>query len=151
NLSLIGRADAQGFFIYGAVKTEELKTAAREAIARLQNGEANLAVHPRCGTNLVVAGILAGVAALIALGRKPSVRKIPDVLLATTLAAFVSQPIGLQLQARVTTSADARGAQMTGIRESRWGNIPVRHVDIAWHADEKANRLAKKINQEKLK
>ncbi|MBI3740233.1 MAG: hypothetical protein HY257_00560, partial [Chloroflexi bacterium] len=47
NLSLIGRADAQGFFIYGAVKTEELKTAAREAIARLQNGEANLAVHPR--------------------------------------------------------------------------------------------------------
>ncbi len=132
NLSAVGRSDAKGFFIYGDVKTSELKSAALEAVERLQHGESNLAIHPRCGTNLVVTGLLAGIAALIALGRKPSIKKLPDVILATTLAAFVAQPLGVKLQERVTTSPDARGARITGISKSRWGNIPVQHVDIEW-------------------
>jgi hypothetical protein len=132
NIQLVGRADTTGFNIYGQVETEELMSAAQEALQRLQNGEGNLAVHPRCGTNLVTAGLLTAVAAVIALGRKPSIKKLPDVILATTLAAFFAQPLGMQLQARVTTSPDAQGARVAGITQSQMGQIHVQHVDIEW-------------------
>ena len=130
---LIGRADTSGFNIYGDVPTDALISAAQEALARLQNGERALAVHPRCGTNLVVAGLLTAVAAVFAIGRKPSLRKLPDAILATTIAAFVAQPLGMSLQARVTTSPDAVGARIAGVRQSQMGQLQVQHVDIDWN------------------
>jgi len=130
---LIGRADTSGFNIYGDVPTDALVSAAQEALARLQNGERALAVHPRCGTNLVVAGLLTAVAAAFAIGRKPSLRKLPDAILATTIAAFVAQPLGMSLQARVTTSPDAVGARIAGVRQSQMGQLQVQHVDIDWN------------------
>ena len=135
SLRLIGKADTAGFNIYGQVDHNDLLDAAREALARLQNGEAALAVHPRCGTNLVVAGLLTGLAAILALGRKPRIGKLPDVILATTFAAFIAQPLGLVLQERITTSPDARGARIIGIREQYFGNLQTQHVDIEWDND----------------
>ncbi|MBI5650008.1 MAG: hypothetical protein HZC40_06095 [Chloroflexi bacterium] len=132
SLHLIGKADTTGFNIYGQVERAELIDAAQQALARLQAGEAALAVHPRCGTNLVVAGLLTALAAILALGRKPSIKKLPDVILATTFAAFIAQPLGLALQTHVTTSPDAMGARITGIREQFFGQLQVQHVDIEW-------------------
>lgn len=132
SVQLVGRADTRGFNIYGNVRTDWLKAAATEALARMQNGEGYLAVHPRCGTNLVVAGLLTAGAAFLAFGRKPNIRKLPDVILATTLALFVSQPIGLKLQEYVTTSPDALGAQIVGIRQQALGGLMIQHVDIEW-------------------
>ncbi|MBI5032578.1 MAG: hypothetical protein HZB51_18790 [Chloroflexi bacterium] len=132
NTRLVGRADTTGFNIYGDVPTKELESAANEALERLNNGEGNLAVHPRCGTNLVVAGLVTALAAIIAIGRKPSFKKIPDVILATTLAAYVSQPLGLTFQEYITTSPDARGARITGVRQFKMGQIQAQHVDIEW-------------------
>lgn len=132
SIQLVGRADTKGFNIYGNVSTDALNQAAHEAIERLQNGESSLAVHPRCGTNLAVAGLLGGLAALFALGRKPSWKKFPDVILATTLAAFVAQPLGLSVQQYVTTSPNALGARIAGIQHSKMGNVQVQHVDIEW-------------------
>lgn len=132
NLQVVGRSDTSGFNIYGDVSADELRSAAHEALARLQHGERALAVHPRCGTNLAVAGLLTALAALLALGRKPSIKKIPDVILATTLAAFAAQPLGLSLQRRVTTSSDVASAHIAEIRQVRLGRIKVHHVDIKW-------------------
>lgn len=132
SLRLVGRADTTGFNIYGDVPTDALVSSAREALDRLKNGQGFLAVHPRCGTSLLVAGLLTGLAAVIALGRKPSLKKIPDAILATTLAAFVAQPLGLVLQEHVTTSPDAAGARITGVRQSQMGQIKTQHVDIEW-------------------
>jgi hypothetical protein len=131
-LQLIGRSDTTGFNIYGEVARSTLNDAAQRALARLQSGESALAIHPRCGTNLVVAGLLTAVAAVLAIGRKPRLDKIPDVILATTVAAFVAQPLGAKLQERITTSPDVRGAHIAEIRESRMGQVKVQHVDIAW-------------------
>ncbi len=132
NIQLVGRADTRGFNIYGNVPTDALESAAREALRRMQNGEGNLAVHPRCGTNLVVMGLLTALAAFLALGRRPSIKKIPDMILATTVAGFVSQPLGLKLQEYVTTSPDALGAHVVGIREQQMGGLRIQHVDIEW-------------------
>lgn len=131
-IRLVGRADTNGFYIYGDVPTDALEAAAHEAVERMQNGEGGLAVHPRCGTNLVVAGLLTAVAAVVALGRKPSLRRIPDAILATTLAAFVAQPLGLSVQEHITTSSKAAGARITGVRQEQMGRVKVQHVDIAW-------------------
>ncbi len=131
-LRLVGRADTNGFFIYGDIPTDALEAAAHEGLSRLQNGEGSLAVHPRCGTNLVVAGLLTALAAVIAIGRKPSVRRIPDAIIATTLAAFVAQPIGLSVQEHITTSPKAAGGRIVGIRQEQMGKVRVQHVDVEW-------------------
>ena len=129
---LVGRADTTGFNIYGDIPMDALVSAAHEALERLQRGERALAVHPRCGTNLLVAGLLTALAAALAIGRKPCIKKLPDVILATTLAAFVAQPLGMSLQEHVTTSPDAIGARIVGVRQSQMGQIKVQHVDIEW-------------------
>ena len=132
NLRLVGRADTTGFNIYGEVDSDALNEAAHEALARLQRGEGALAVHPRCGTNLVVAGLLTGIAAAVALGRRPTLRRIPDAILATTLAAFVAQPLGLSVQEHITTSPKATGGRIAGIHQEQMGRVKVQHVDIQW-------------------
>ncbi len=132
SLRLVGRADTTGFNIYGDIPTDQLESAAHEALERLQHGERMLAVHPRCGTNLVAAGLLTGVAAALALGRRPSLRRVPDAILATTVAAFVAQPLGMTLQEYVTTSPDAQGAHIGSIRQDKMGRLKVQHVDVIW-------------------
>ncbi len=132
NIRLVGRADGTGFNIYGDVPPDMLEKACKEAIQRMKNGEANLAVHRGCGTQIVVGGILTGLAAAFSMGRRPRLSKLPDVILATTLAAFVSQPIGLQVQEKITTSADVQKAHFAGIKHSKIGSYEYQHVDIAW-------------------
>ena len=132
NLRIIGRSDTKGFQIYGEVERAVLEDATRRALARLQSGEAALAIHPRCGTNIVVTSLLSALAAVLALGRKPRLDKLPNVILATTVAAFLAQPLGAKFQERVTTSPDVRGARLARIRETQMGQLKVQHVDIEW-------------------
>jgi len=42
-VQIMGRSTDAGFFIYGAVSTQEVASAATEALARLQQGEYHLA------------------------------------------------------------------------------------------------------------
>ena len=103
---LVGRASPGGFVIYGDIPTEALEEAVREALSRLQQGEAELAVSPLCGTNLAVAGTLAGVSTLAVVGRKDRLSRLPHVLLAGVFAVVAAQPLGRLVQKHVTTSAD---------------------------------------------
>ena len=105
-LQLMGRSTATGYMIYGDVDTQSLANAASEALCRLQRGEARLAVHPRCGTNLAVTSLLVGTAAFGAtLGRTRSrLDRLPAALMAATLAALLAQPLGLRVQEKITTS-----------------------------------------------
>ncbi len=108
---LAGHSDLGGFWIVGDVSTEELGNVVQEARQRLNNGEHELAVHPGCGTNYVVGGVLAGLAAAGAmLGVKDRFRdrieRLPLAITLATLALVVAQPLGLLLQERVTTSGE---------------------------------------------
>ncbi len=132
DIRLIGRADLGGFNIYGDVPTEQLKTATQEALERMKSGQEKLAVHPRCGTQIVVGGVLTGLAAALALGRKPKLSRLPDVIVATTLAALMAQPLGLTVQEKITTSGDVQGARFKGIRKHKFGSVEIQHVDIEW-------------------
>ncbi len=104
---LVGRATGNGFFIYGAVPHELVEEASHEALRRLRSGEGHLAVSPMCGTNIAVAGILAGLSSMLALdGRKNRWQSAPNVVLASMLALVLAQPVGRWVQQYLTTSPD---------------------------------------------
>jgi hypothetical protein len=126
-VSLVGRSDLQGFILFGEVDTAVVEAAASEALARLQAGESGLAVHPNCGTNLVTAGMLSGLAATLAVsGRNRSwADRIPASLLAATLALIVAVPAGRWMQENVTTSPHVEGLRVTGV--VRQGGPVTRH------------------------
>jgi hypothetical protein len=122
NLSIVGRSDWNGFTLYGPVDTAEVKHAANEALHRLRQGEAELAVHPRCGTVLAVTGLLTALAAFLAIGldnQEPRSRfrwsSIPAAILAATGAALLAQPLGMVLQQKYTTSGYPGNLQIKSI------------------------------------
>ena len=112
---MMGRSTWSGFYIYGDLPTELIAEAAREALARLQKGEAELAISPFCGTNLVVTGLLAGVFSFIVMGKENQIRRLPRVIFAGVIAAIVAQPAGRMAQRYVTTSANLANVSITRI------------------------------------
>jgi hypothetical protein len=129
-LQAAGRTTPAGFYIYGQVDTELVANAATEALARLQQGESHLAVHPRCGTNLAVTGILAGTAAFgVTLGRRRArFDQFPMALTAAMLAAVAAQPLAHVIQERVTTTPELDGVIIREIQRRERGGLVIHKV-----------------------
>lgn len=128
---LAGHSNPTGFFILGNVATEDLADAAVEAWKRLQAGEKELAIHPGCGTNFATTALLAGSMAWIPIsGPKPIRRRLwmlPFAIGFGVLGYLLSQPLGLVLQARVTTEADLGSLHIEEIRLVRRSGSPSVH------------------------
>jgi hypothetical protein len=125
---MVGRATRNGFYIYGDVPSESVRESAKEGLARLKRGEAALAVSPLCGTNLTVAGLLAGGCSLLAVGNRGRLERLPNVLLSAVLAVLVAQPLGRLAQKHVTTRADVSDMEIVAIRQG--GRGPARFHKI---------------------
>ena len=119
-----------GFYIYGAVDTAELRATVSEAWQRLQRGEAHLAIHPRCGTNFVVAGAAAALAAFGVFAGARNWRergeRLPLAALLCAVAIIGAQPLALSLQRRVTTNGAPAALQVIKVVRCR-GNWPPAH------------------------
>jgi hypothetical protein len=124
-LRVMGRSTPAGFFIYGATDTQEVADSAAEALSRLQQGEAHLAVHPRCGTNLAVTGVLAGTAAFSAtLGHPRSkLDRLPLAIMAATIGAIVAQPLAHKVQEQITTTPEVEGVYIEGVTRHEQGKM----------------------------
>lgn len=126
---IAGRATLDGFVLYGNLPTADVARAAQEALHRLQTGESYLAVHPRCGTNLAVSGILAGFSSLLAAaGSHRLLDRLPRFLLATTAAVLLAQPLGPVIQERVTTTPDLAGVRIKDVIPQRLGKVIAHRV-----------------------
>ena len=112
---IVGRAATDGFYIYGDIPTEKLKEFAHEGLERLQRGESHLAVSPLCGTNLAVAGVLAGLASLFAMGGRNRLQGIPGAIMAAMLAVIAAQPLGRLGQKHVTTSPELDSVRIVSV------------------------------------
>lgn len=121
DLRLVGRAAVDGFYIYGPVPTDLLRESALEALTRLQRGDTGLAVTPLCGTNIAVGGVLGGMAAALALGRRPRLNNLPNACSAVALSLMAAQPVGRWVQRHLTTRADLAGVEIVGIRRGLGG------------------------------
>ncbi|CAG0931596.1 hypothetical protein TFLX_02198 [Thermoflexales bacterium] len=116
---LAGRSTSYGFYLYGDVSDEELQTAVSDARNRLKRGESRLAIHPGCGTNYLASGAAASLGALTVLSlgdRKAHWSRLPDVLIAATLALIAAQPVGPKLQEHITTCADVGDLEIVAVR-----------------------------------
>ncbi|MCC0177562.1 hypothetical protein I4641_11290 [Waterburya agarophytonicola K14] len=106
NENIGGLSTEKGFYIYGDINSLRLTRAVKSALTRLQKGEWNLALHPRCGTNSSVAMLLtAGMAmtAHLTLPRSP-VHQFMGMGLATLAANYLAPDLGIYVQKYITTS-----------------------------------------------
>src|SRR5512145_2167377 len=81
-LSMAGRSTPNGFYIFGNVSTEEVRSAVDEGLQRMRNGEPHLAVHPGCGTNYLTSGVFAGLAtfATVAFSKRNRWEQLPNAI-----------------------------------------------------------------------
>lgn len=101
-----GLSTDQGFYLYGEVNISDLRRAVTLALHRLTHGEWDLALHPRCGTNLSVAmlltaGLAVGVNLILPL--RP-VEQLIGLGLAATTASELAPDLGLIAQRYITTA-----------------------------------------------
>jgi len=121
DVRLVGRATRNGFYLYGEMEEDEVSACAQEALYRLRRGEAHLAISPMCGTNLAVAGLLAGASSLLALGNRSRLERVPNVLLASMMAVLAAQPLGRLAQKHLTTDPDLSDTELVGIKQGGRG------------------------------
>jgi hypothetical protein len=122
--ALFGLSDAGGFWVVGDVAAGLLLDSAHEALTRLQGGEAHLALHENCGTNLVVTGAIAGGMAWLGMlgtgkGFFRKLERLPLVVLLTSIGLYIAQPLGPVIQKKVTTLPNGQPREVVSVQ--RWG------------------------------
>ena len=131
DIRMVGRATGDGYYLYADVPTDLLEDCTHEALRRLKSGEGYLAVSPLCGTNLAVAGALAGVASMLTLGNGRRSERLPNVILASMLAVLAAQPLGRLVQKHLTTSPDLADTEIVGIKIGGRGGARFHKVQTA--------------------
>lgn len=101
-----GLSTEQGFYLYGQVNIASLQRAVRVALQRLTGGESDLAVHPRCGTNvsvgmLLTVGLALGIHLLLPRG---PIEQMLGLGVAATTATQLAPDLGILAQRYVTTA-----------------------------------------------
>lgn len=139
-LTLMGRSSFQGFYIYGDVATKEVLNAAQEGLRRLKAGQRQMAIHPSCGSNYVVAGAIAGMGAFVALGGFSRQRgeglldrlsRLPLAWAVGTLGVILSRPLGAALQTHITTQADVGDMEVHSVIKNEGSGAAVHFVRTA--------------------
>ena len=133
NVHMGGMSTPRGFTIFGDVQTEEVAEAAIEALKSLRAGQADLAMHPNCGTNFAVSGLMAGAAAWLgSLGAgkrfKQKLERLPLMVLLATVALILTRPLGPLVQKQITTTGDPQGLELERVETFVRAGVRMHHV-----------------------
>ncbi|MBM3132083.1 MAG: hypothetical protein FJZ95_03495 [Chloroflexi bacterium] len=128
---IVGRAGWDGFYLYGDVPTDLVADAAREAMQRLQEGERDLAISANCGTNIVVAGLAAGVASMIVARGHTGSDRLTRIILASTIAVLLAQPLGKVAQRHITTTSELDNVSIARVVRTSGDGLTVHKVELA--------------------
>ena len=132
NRSMAGHSNPTGFFILGDLPTQDIQSAADQALTRLRAGESGLAIHPGCGTNFATTVLLAGTFAWLVLRGGKSIFgrliRIPFALLFAVLGVLISRPLGPIIQQRITTDAEMGDLQIVDVLPSSRGRLTAHRV-----------------------
>jgi len=124
-INMAGHSNPTGFFIFGELRTEDIRPALNEAYSRLRSGEKELAIHPGCGTNMVATAFLPGTLAWLPFQGVRSTRArlllIPIALVLGVVGFLLSKPAGTWMQRHVTTEADLGNMQVIDVTLVRKG------------------------------
>lgn len=128
DVRLAGISFAAGFFVFGDVPTEAILPAAEEALNLLRTTNPELAIHERCGTNLAVTAMLAGLSAMTVARMRRPFGSFNNVVLATTGALILGRPLGLTVQRYVTTQTPGSSMKITGVKRMSFLGTPAHFV-----------------------
>ncbi|NDJ16678.1 DUF6391 domain-containing protein [Myxacorys almedinensis] len=132
--NLGGLSTEQGFYLYGQVDASDVRRAAQEALTRMVGGEWNLAVHPRCGTNLSVGMLLTVSLAFgmhLLLPRGP-IEQLLGLGFAASTATQLTPELGRLVQQHLTTAVPFNlTIQNVAIAPDVWGR-PTHFVQTVW-------------------
>lgn len=113
-----GVSDPRGFTLFGDMNLADTRVAAQAALEALQDGHEDLAIHPNCGTNLMMQSMLCLAAGLF----RPVRRRLTPFRLILLLPLFMiaiagGQLLGLRAQAYTTLAdvADRRLRQVYAV------------------------------------
>ena len=115
DLRISARSSSRGFIIFGDVDLGQLRRALNEALYRLQAGESQLAVHPNCGTNLVVGFTLLTFGTLLGMTSSRTRTRVASTALSSVAGLMAARPLGELVQKYVTTLPDLEGVHVTEI------------------------------------
>lgn len=132
--SLGGLSTDRGFYLYGNAATVDISRATQIALRRITSGEWDLAVHPRCGTNLSVGMMLT---AGLALGASVVLPKDPlGQLLGFGMAAAAATQLTPELGAfaqRYLTTAIPFNLAISNITMKRDEvGRPAHFIEVRW-------------------
>ena len=128
-VQVIGLSGIRGFTLYTSLPVDRVVPLVREALAALQAGKIQLAVHPNCGTNVVVTASLTTLATLLGMGsrtRRPVrrfVERLPYAVMLNALALMVAPSAGQWVQRKVTTDPDLDGVEIGSLFSDHHGGM----------------------------
>ncbi len=113
-MPVTGMAYRNGFSIGAPINPKMALDAAKEGLARLQGGERRLAVHPRCGTTVVVTNTLSALLFILLLFLTGNLNILTVIV--ALLAAHLLGPLSSRyVQEYVTTATDVENLRVTGV------------------------------------
>lgn len=116
DLRISARSNSRGFTIFGDVDLIQLRRALDEALQRLQAGEAELAIHPNCGTNLVVGVSLLTLGTLLGMTSSRTRTRVASTAVSSFAGLMAARPLGTLVQKHITTLPDLQGVYVSDIR-----------------------------------
>jgi predicted oxidoreductase len=120
DLSVSARSSTDGFIIFGHVDLGVLRHAINEALRRLQAGEAELAIHPNCGTNIAVGISLITLGTLFGLASDQPRTRITTAAASSVAGLMAARPVGQYIQRHLTTLPDLTGVRVTEIARRKF-------------------------------
>jgi len=115
NLRISARSSSRGFIIFGDVDLGQLRRALDEALRRLQAGEAELAIHPNCGTNLVVGVSLMTLGTMLGMTSNHTRTRLTSAAISSLAGMAGARPLGEFVQKHFTTLPDLKGVRVTDV------------------------------------
>ena len=128
NLNASARSSGNGFIIFGDVDLGVLRNALDEALARLLAGEAELAIHPNCGTNLAVGISLVTIGTLLGFASSRTRTRVVTAAASSVAGWAAARPLGKYVQRHFTTLPDLRGVRVTDIVRRKFLGMTV--IDV---------------------
>ncbi|HZU00176.1 MAG TPA: DUF6391 domain-containing protein [Ktedonobacteraceae bacterium] len=122
------RSFSDGFIVFGNVDLGELRRASEEALRRLQAGEAELAIHPNCGTNLAVGISMVTIGTLLGMASNHQRTRVLTAAASSLAGWAAARPVGEYVQKHFTTLPDLAGVRITDISRRTVLGIPFTQV-----------------------
>jgi len=115
DLRVSARSSSNGFIIFGDVDLGLLRRAVDEALRRLQAGEAELAIHPNCGTNLAAGASLVTLGTMLGMVSNHTRTRVASAAASSVAGLLAARPLGEYVQKHFTTLPDLEGVYVTDI------------------------------------